>query len=183
MVFAVIFYAKKFFKQLLYIYILSARINTIGNITQSSNEVYEENKSGDFVVYYTILNFSKTGVPFRNTLLIRPLYNSCDQIVFLMGVTYLKADCPPLHINPVVLNFDDLIYEVDNLPFGIVLTTPIAPFTIHFVNKKWEAMCGYKQADVVGKTFRFLQERCDNKDAIKLKNKILLNLASFDKWF
>jgi hypothetical protein len=149
-----------------------------------SNEIYAENKKDDFVIYSTLINFSKMGVPFRNTMLIRPLYNTTSNTpVFLMGISYLDAALPPLHITPSVCHLDDLIEDVYKLPFSIVVTSAVAPFFIQLVNKKWEDMTGYKTADAVGKTFSFLQERGENKSSIQLKNKILLNLASFDKWF
>jgi hypothetical protein len=145
-----------------------------------NNEIYAENKKDDFVIYSTLINFSKMGVPFRNRMLIRPLYNTSSNIpVFLMGVSYFDADFPPLHITQTVGHLGDLIEEIYNLPFSIVVTSVVAPFIIQLVNKKWEDMTGYTTTDAVGKTFSFLQSRSENKVSIQLKNQILLNLSRF----
>ena len=163
-----------------------ARLLTFAHLTSLKsfilrNEVYVDNTSNDFVIYHKIINFSKSGVPFRNMLLIRPIYNTHGTITLLMGITYINV--VPLHINPIGRNWFDLIEELEMHPFAIVLTSPVSPFVIKFVNEHWEHMTGYTSADVVGKTFRIIQGNGINKDAIQFKNKILLTLPSFETLF
>jgi hypothetical protein len=147
------------------------------------NETYGVRDPTDHqVLHHTIVNFSKCNVPFRNTLLIKPLFNNDDQLAFLMGISYPNIDDPPLHITPSLLHYDKLISEFDELSFSIVLTTCSSPFLIKFANKHWLALSGYKLDDVLGKTFGLIQgTSVDNAKASKqFKNKILLALAEWE---
>lgn len=106
---------------------------------------------------HTIVNFTRCNVPFRHTILIKPIYNEINQLVFLMGISHQTADCPPVHITS-----DGFDYEyLDNLPLSIVLTTCFSPFLIKFANKQWLTSCGYKLIDVIDKTFSIIQGNGD----------------------
>ena len=133
------------------------------------------------VMYQSVVNFTKIGVPFRNTVLIRPLYNECDQLSFLMGISYNDILDPPLHIQPTYTTWDDVIAELGGLPFSIVLTTCSAPFIIKYVNNQWESMCGYKSVDVLDKTFSVIQgNNPENINSTKqFKKGVTMSLASW----
>jgi hypothetical protein len=133
------------------------------------------------VMHQSVVNFSKTGVPFKHTILIRQLYNDNDQLAFLMGISYYDILDPPLHIPPNFKNYDDLISELDLYPFSIVLTTISSPFLIKFVNKQWETMCGYKSVDVINKTFSVIQGPGPEnaKATAHFKNSVTRSLASW----
>ena len=127
---------------------------------------------------YTIVNFSKCNVPFRHTVLIKPIHDHDNRIAFLMGISHFDFNLPPLHINPQSLDYISLIQELDHLPFSIVLTTSYSPFLIKFANKQWLAQCGYELSDVLHKTFSVIQgkEIENNHTALQFKNKVTASL-------
>jgi len=132
----------------------------------------------DWSLEYTFLNFSKMNVPFRNRIIISPLYNKDNQLIYLMGITYDKRDplyCASTPILPVLRELIELKQELDPLPAAISLTTHFPPFIIKYVNPKWESLCGYKLSDVEGKTFKILQGRDKQavQNALQIKREIL----------
>ena len=104
-----------------------------------------------------------------------------DKLSFLIGISYNDILNPPLHIQPKLLNCDDLMSELDLIPFAIVLTTCSSPFLIKYVNKQWESMCGYKSVDVIDKTFSVIQgNNPENVNTTKqFKNSVTMSLASW----
>ena len=129
----------------------------------------------DWALEYTLLNFSKMNVPFRNRITISPLYNKNKQLVYLMGVSYNKKEGSPSYVMPISRDFNELTHELNILSVAISLTNPFSPFIIQYVNAEWQSLCGYKSDDVLGKTFKFLQGKdkrsCQN--AFQIKREIL----------
>ena len=128
----------------------------------------------DWALEYTLLNFSRMNVPFRNRIIISPLYNKHNKMIYLMGITYDKRDplwCASIPIIPVSRDIDGLKQELESLPAAISLTTTFSPFIIQYVNSAWELLCGYNSAYALGKTFKFLQgidkRSCQNAFQIK----------------
>ena len=126
-------------------------------------------KPVDRSVHHTFVNFTKRNVPFTNKMLIKPLYDSHNKLTYLMGTTY--NDMPPTHVTLFSENLNEIIDEMECLPFAISLTKPIAPFNIVHVNSQWLSLCGYNLQDMVGNTFSNVQ---GNSVACK-KNAALFN--------
>jgi len=79
-------------------------------------------KPMDWNVKHTSINFTKRNVPFTNKLLIKPLYDNHHKLTYLMGITY--HDMPPTHVTIFSTALNDIIYDLECLPFAISLTTP-----------------------------------------------------------
>jgi hypothetical protein len=109
----------------------------------------------DWYVQHTSINFTKRNVPFTNKLHIKPLYDSHKKLTYLMGITY--KDTPPLHITMFSQNLNEIIAEMECLPFAISLTTPTPPFNIIHVNTQWVSLCGYSLQEMEGNTFSNVQ--------------------------
>ena len=82
----------------------------------------------DWHVQHTSINFSKRNVPFQNKILIKPLYNNQNQLMYMMGITY--NNIPPIHITLFSQNLNKIKDEMECLPFACSLTTPVAPFRV-----------------------------------------------------
>lgn len=76
-------------------------------------------------INYTIINFTRCNVPFTNKLVIKPLYDKCNKIIHLIGISY--NNIYPVDIYPIVHDFDSLIKQVEDSPYAITLTTPSYP--------------------------------------------------------
>lgn len=131
-------------------------------------------------IQHTTVNFSKCNVPFRHNVWIKPLYNNNNQLAFLMGISHQVLPLPPLHINNNY-NYDFLILELDDLPYGVVLTTCCSPYLVKFANKAWLVLCGYELKDILDKTFFVIQGTGEEnkKMARQFKNKINTSLLSW----
>jgi hypothetical protein len=157
---------------------MSTYVNSVIKSLLKKNECCIDNSSAVSPDYtntdkweleYTLLNFSKMNVPFRNRIIISPLYNENNQLVYLMGVSYNKKEFSPTNVIPTSIDFVELTHELDLLNAAISLTTPFSPFIIQYVNTEWQSLCGYKLGDVEGKTFKFLREEINNLVRMRFK--------------
>jgi len=132
----------------------------------------------DWCLQHTSINFTKRNVPFTNKLLIKPLYDNHDKLTYLMGITYNAM--PPRHIPIFSKNLNDIIYEMECLPFAISLTTPTPPFNIIHVNTQWVSLCGYSLQEMLGNTFSNIQGNsvACKIDAAFFKSKIMKTMIS-----
>jgi hypothetical protein len=133
----------------------------------------------DWYVQHTSINFTKRNVPFTNKLLIKPLYtNKNNQLAYLMGITY--NDMPPTHVSIFSTALNEIIDELECLPFAISLTTPTPPFKILHVNTQWVSLCGYSLQDMLGNTFAKIQGNsvACKTDTSLFKSKILKTMLS-----
>ena len=147
-------------------------------IDNSYAVVPDYTNTDDWSLEYTLLNFSRMNVPFRNKITISPLYNKNNRLVYLMGVSYSKNElscCTHIPIIPISRDFVELTNELDLLPAAISLTTTFSPFLIQYVNAEWQSLCGYKLSDVLGKTFKCLQglDKKSCKSAFQIRCEIL----------
>jgi len=130
----------------------------------------------DWNIIYESINFTKRNVPFRNKLIIKPLYNNLNKIIYLMGITYNNLS--HINIEPISYNYDSIINELKYLPFPIVLTITFSPFIIKYVNCEWMSLSGYISDEAIGKTFSIIQGRSKEciADSHNFKNEILSKL-------
>ena len=135
-------------------------------------------KPTDWNIQHTSINFTKRNVPFTNKLLIKPLYDNHDKLTYLMGITY--NDVPPTHVTLFSTALNEIIDEMECLPFAISLTTPNPPFNILHVNTQWVSLCGYSLQEMVGNTFKNIQgySVANIADAALFKSKILKTMIS-----
>jgi hypothetical protein len=130
--------------------------------------------------YHTTINFSKCGVPFRNTFIIKPIYNDQNTLMCLMGITY-NFSSPPINILPKFSTFDQTLEAIKQLSGVISLTSPSSPFIIKYVSPEWCSLCGYNLTEAVGSTFKIIQgsQIDDKEDASYLKQKICSQMSYF----
>jgi hypothetical protein len=98
--------------------------------------------------------------------------------MYLMGIPY--NDMPPTHITIFSTDLNEIIDEMECLPFAISLTTPTPPFNIIHVNTQWVSLCGYSLQEMVGNTFSNIQGNsvACQKNAAAFKSKMLKNMIS-----
>ena len=106
----------------------------------------------DWNVHHTSINFTKRNVPFTNKLVIKPLYNNTNQLMYMLGITY--NDVPPIHITILSQNLNEIKHDMDCFPFACSLTKPVSPFNIIHVNTHWTSLCGYSSQDMLDQTFK-----------------------------
>jgi hypothetical protein len=77
-------------------------------------------------------------------------------------------------------NLNEIIDEMECLPFAISLTTPTPPFKILHVNTQWVSLSGYSLQEMVGNTFSNIQgySVANLADAAVFKSKIMKNIIS-----
>ena len=143
-------------------------------------KIYLKLSAPNWTVYHTTINFSKCNVPFRNTFIIKPIYNTHNRLMCLMSITY-NSSSPPIHILPKFSTFDQILDAIKQLSDVIALTTPSSPFIIKCVSPEWCSLCGYTSQEAVGSTFKIIQgsQIDDKEDALYLKQKIYSNLSYF----
>ena len=137
-------------------------------------------KTHNWTVYHTTINFSKCNVPFRNTFIIKPIYNDQNTLMCLMSMTY-NSPSPPIHILPKFGTFDQILEAIKQLSGVISLTSPSSPFIIKYVSPEWCSLCGYTSHEIIGSTFKIIQGHTvdDKDDALYLKQKIQTQLSYF----
>jgi hypothetical protein len=142
--------------------------------------MYLKLETHDWSVYHTTINFSKCNVPFRNTFIVKPIYNTHNKLIYLMSIAY-KSCSPPIHILPKFSTFDQILNVIKQLSSAITLTTPSSPFIIKYVSPEWCVLSGYTSQEVIGSTFKIIQGHTvdDKDDALHLKQKILSKLSYF----
>ena len=131
----------------------------------------------DWNITHISINFTKRNVPFPNKLIIKPLYNNLNKIIYLIGITD-NNNLPPINIVPILDDYDILISKLEYLSFPIVLTTSSSPFIIKYVNREWSLLCGYSLDEAVGNTFRIIKgssKECID-DTNNFRNEILSKL-------
>ena len=144
-------------------------------INEKNNNLVEN----DWVIHKLVINYTKMNVPFRNKLMIKPLYNiysnNPTNIVALLSISRdVDQKSVSLYTDPYIMShisndFDTMVNEIENLPFAIVITTHIKPFIIQYINNEWEKLCRYTPLEAVGRTFQIIQGK-DNEKQIDAKN-------------
>jgi hypothetical protein len=130
----------------------------------------------DWNVQHTSINFTKRYVPFTHKLVIKPIYDNNNQLMYLMGITY--NNIPPINVTLFSQNLNEIKDEMECLTFACSLTKPVVPFNIVHVNTKWVALCGYSSQEMLDNTFKHIKGRsvvCQ-KDAAVFKSKILTTM-------
>ena len=132
----------------------------------------------DWNVQHTSVNFTKRNVPFTNKLIIKPIYDNNNKLMYLMGITY--NNIPPVNVTLFSQNLNEIICEMECLTFACSLTKPASPFNIIHVNTQWVSLSGYSSQEMLDQTFKNIQGRsvvCQ-KDAAVFKSKILTTIIS-----
>ena len=131
----------------------------------------------DWTITHISINFTKRNVPFRHTIIIKPLYNNLNKISYLIGITD-NNNLPDINILPILDDYDILISELEYLPYPIVLTTFFSPFIIKYVNREWSLLCGYSLDEAIGNTFSIIKGRSKEciDDTNNFRNEILSKL-------